>query len=345
MRRMTTRILICLILGFSVVATPAIASGNDLDCKEIVSADLNSTLRGSGNGSDCQRIAVEVWEPGVLALTLSAKKPLLIFAGESRGLDESDRRNILSLERSASQWILAVAQAGTYFFRVVNADPRQPLGSYKLDVGFVALEASVASASYGFQKAGSASVDEREPEPEGVDEREPEPEGVDEREPEPEGVDEREPEPEGATNSLLGSGKGSAAANVELSHLNEVFCAAVASDDHARSFDCATGVDFGAEMPGEIANGWGDDEDLFRFVLPGSPGFAAWTVDITTSGGLDTLGTLYDDHGHRLVEDDGSDRGNFHIVRTLEPGVYFVRVEGRHGSEGAYRLRLDAIPK
>ncbi len=116
-------------------------------------------------------------------------------------------------------------------------------------------------------------------------------------------------------------------------------------DDHGDSFTCATLLSPGQDMVGEIGNGWGDDGDVFRFVLGGPHETRLRTLAIETTGDLDTFGVLYDRSGQRLDRGDGGGSGsNFRIVRTLGPGTYFVRVEGRGGAQGRYALRVEASP-
>jgi hypothetical protein len=108
-------------------------------------------------------------------------------------------------------------------------------------------------------------------------------------------------------------------------------------DDHGDMFACATAIHLGPAVAGEIRNGWGDDEDVFTFRL-GELG----TVEIATTGETDTFGSLYDESGQRLAaDDDGGNAANFRMAKTLVPGWYFVRVEGRHRDEGAYRLVVN----
>ncbi|MCP4657686.1 MAG: hypothetical protein GY856_19950 [bacterium] len=116
-------------------------------------------------------------------------------------------------------------------------------------------------------------------------------------------------------------------------------------DDHGDSFTCATLLSPGQDMVGEIRNGWGDDGDVFRFVLGSPQETKLRTLAIETIGDLDTFGALYDRSGQQLEKGDGGGNGsNFRIVRTLGPGTYFVRVEGRDGAEGLYALRVRASP-
>jgi hypothetical protein len=71
---------------------------------------------------------------------------------------------------------------------------------------------------------------------------------------------------------------------------------------------------------------------------------AQGTVKITSSGETDTAGALYDRHGHRLAsDDDGGERGNFRLVKTLVPGEYFLRVESRGTSDVTSRVHLEEL--
>ncbi len=113
--------------------------------------------------------------------------------------------------------------------------------------------------------------------------------------------------------------------------LRQALCRTGDVDDHGDSFACATA--FYGDATGELGNGWGDDADLFRFRL-----LDYRTLVIASEGDADTYGELYDRNGQRLAgSGDGGEGENFRLVRTLGPGVYFVRVEGRD-STGAYRL-------
>jgi len=122
--------------------------------------------------------------------------------------------------------------------------------------------------------------------------------------------------------------------------LDEI-CALGERDDHGDTFGCATAVTPEGGVDAEIANDWGDDADVFRFVLPGSPTTDLWRVEVATSGALDVFGVLFDRHGERLAQaDSGGSGGNLRLTRILSPGVYFVRIEGSLRAEGAYRLKL-----
>ena len=101
-------------------------------------------------------------------------------------------------------------------------------------------------------------------------------------------------------------------------------------DDHGDTFACATPVALGRRISAEIGNGWGDDEDVYRFRLSEMAAVAVEAV-----GEADFAIALYDRFGQRL-ETAGGDRAL--IVRTLSPGEYFVRVAG--GGAGSYEFSL-----
>ena len=68
-----------------------------------------------------------------------------------------------------------------------------------------------------------------------------------------------------------------------------------------------------------------DDVDYFRIELPE----AGWLrVETTTNGSGNLRGTLTTRNGELITEDDNSGEGhNFLILRELQAGVYFIRVE------------------
>ena len=60
-----------------------------------------------------------------------------------------------------------------------------------------------------------------------------------------------------------------------------------------------------------------------------------------SAGGLDTVGTLFNARGGRIVQDDdGAGYPNFRIERTLDAGIYYVRVHSSGRATGGYTLRL-----
>jgi len=118
-------------------------------------------------------------------------------------------------------------------------------------------------------------------------------------------------------------------------------CRRNVADDHGDTFRCATPLGLGEEVSAEIRSDWGDDDDLFTFVLE-----ELRTVRIETTGSTDTFGSLYDRDGNRLrTDDDGGSDTNFRIVKTLSPGAYSVRVTGGEGMEGSYQLTVEVLDR
>ncbi len=80
------------------------------------------------------------------------------------------------------------------------------------------------------------------------------------------------------------------------------------------------------------------DKDYFSFVLD-----APYEVVLQTTGDTDTIGTLFDEEGNELAfnDDAGDDNFNFRLAGTLEPGTYFILVEGYdENTIGAYTLKF-----
>ncbi len=128
-------------------------------------------------------------------------------------------------------------------------------------------------------------------------------------------------------------------AEVEPDPFTGALCRNQDLDDHSDHRMCATAIELGRNIAGEIDNGWGDDHDVFVFELT-----AAQTVRVESSGAVDTFGGLYDRRGQRLAAaGDGGQDANFRLVKTLLPGVYFVRIEGAPWSEGAYALEIGTV--
>ncbi len=88
----------------------------------------------------------------------------------------------------------------------------------------------------------------------------------------------------------------------------------------------------------ELENTWPADVDTFSFLIT-----AKETVTLATLEGLDTLGALYDRAGNQLAFDSGDGSG-FVIHQVLDPGIYFLRVEGQAEVTGYYRPVLSIAP-
>ena len=110
----------------------------------------------------------------------------------------------------------------------------------------------------------------------------------------------------------------------------EPICRPTELDDHGDTMSCATPLALGRDFTGELANGWGDDRDVFSFqvnevatvellLVAEVRGFA---VELTDAAGQ-RLAT------ERLEPDDGT---SAHLASTLAPGRYFFHVNGAAGA-------------
>ena len=118
------------------------------------------------------------------------------------------------------------------------------------------------------------------------------------------------------------------------------------ADDHGDTLSTATSVALPSETAGALArrqrsratpsSDSGTDADWFRFEVAASGELTA-----ETTGGLDTVGALYDADGNRFAFNDDSDGSlNFRIQRQLDAGTYYVKVESFGNGTGSYTLRL-----
>ena len=97
-------------------------------------------------------------------------------------------------------------------------------------------------------------------------------------------------------------------------------------DDHGDTIGTATAVSIGDTVPGVLA---ARDRDFFEFTVP-PDGFR---IGAFTQGDADTDGVLYDASGSWIAHDHSSgDGANFHIVRALDAGTYYLQVTGGGGS-------------
>ena len=110
-------------------------------------------------------------------------------------------------------------------------------------------------------------------------------------------------------------------------------------------FESATRIVLPGTTQGQVDDlspGWRNrnyDDDWFWFQVA-----VAGSVRIGTTSAFDTWGQLYDSDRIWLeTDDDSGPSSNFRIVRTLNPGIYYVRVTGRYtdSSLGPYTLHLD----
>lgn len=105
-------------------------------------------------------------------------------------------------------------------------------------------------------------------------------------------------------------------------------------DDHADDLSGATNIELNSVTDGVLGRG---DADVFRFAVTETARVVA-----RTEGDVDTYGLLLDSSGDVVAEnDDGGRYFNFRIKRRLQPGTYYLVVEGfDEQEEGDYTLRL-----
>ena len=105
-------------------------------------------------------------------------------------------------------------------------------------------------------------------------------------------------------------------------------------DKHGNSRDSARAVSLPSRTPGVIDAG--NDTDYFQFAV-----LARGAVVMESRGRLDTVGTLFDAKGNRIVQDDdGAGHPNFRIEQTLDAGTYYIRVHSFWATTGDYTLCL-----
>ncbi len=105
-------------------------------------------------------------------------------------------------------------------------------------------------------------------------------------------------------------------------------------DNHSGTRSGATSLALGDSRSGQIKPG--SDVDYFKMQIRKS---GVLTVYTTTTGNLDTRGTLQDNSGATLVLDYDGGRGkNFKIDRSVSAGTYYVKVESYKSSTGSYTI-------
>ena len=93
----------------------------------------------------------------------------------------------------------------------------------------------------------------------------------------------------------------------------------------------STVIAFGVRS--EASLGANDDVDVFRIELQGRAEIA-----VQSGGNTDTVATLSDSEGEMIATNDDRSAANFnfHIVETLDGGVYYLTVTGANGDTGPY---------
>ena len=99
----------------------------------------------------------------------------------------------------------------------------------------------------------------------------------------------------------------------------------ITSADHSNTRVDATALLLGGSLTAKIAPG--NDVDYFNIPIEVRGQLTLWT---TTTGALDTIGTLQNSDGTTLAttaDENGHDTLNFRIQHVVEPGTYYIKVE------------------
>ena len=107
-------------------------------------------------------------------------------------------------------------------------------------------------------------------------------------------------------------------------------------DDYGDTLSEATQVALGSSTEGSLLAG---DVDYFRVTVS-----SLGTLVAYTTGGTDTYGSIWDDSGSVLAENDESgERSNFLVFTSVDAGTYYIEVRGYSSSTtGNYTLHVAA---
>ena len=114
-------------------------------------------------------------------------------------------------------------------------------------------------------------------------------------------------------------------------------------DDHSNIANGATPVTSGVAAPGAINPG--GDVDYFSIAITEASQSTPVTITATTTGSLDTNGTIFDSTGRQLAfdEDIVQANRNFRAVTTVRAnGTYYIRVRAFASTTGNYSLTVTA---
>jgi len=111
------------------------------------------------------------------------------------------------------------------------------------------------------------------------------------------------------------------------------------SDDYGNTINEAYTLVYSPELNISGVIETGSDTDMFAITLP-----TDMTIFITSTGTLDTIGTLYDKDGTVIASNDDyideSNDLNFGIRQHLQKGKYFISVDSYGSATGSYVLHL-----
>ncbi len=316
-----TAILCCLFLLTALIpaASAAALPGACDTPRPLMPSDVHRQAGDFAGESHCYRLELPV--AGVWHLSLATPRN----AGDAyfEIFDPAGRRaKVETFERSATERLTFVPP-GSWFVHVRSEDPRRPVPAYRLSSGFA--ETARTELSWKSEEDGELEIESEGLKSEEDGELEIESEGLRAACGLPDGKSEEDGELEIESEGIVtGCGLGTA-------QLRQALCRS--TDDHGDAMTCATPL--GRRPSAELGNGWGDDVDVFRFSI------GRWrTVEIATSGGLETRGALFDAAGQRL---DTAAGDGFRLVRTLRPGTYYVQVSG--DVPGSYELNVRRLDR
>ncbi len=300
---------ITLLAALVLLALPALAGAHPA-CRDAAWIEPGEVVRGLGHTAGkpvCYRIATP--DAGLLMLDVTvpagtSAEPLLTLTAGSCGAGTGfgEAGKLGSLAATPSQRLVRVAGARDLLVCVGAQDPLLRLDDYRLETAFLA-----------------RSKDEP-----------------------------IEVEPDGLAATGCGGWDKDEPIEVEPDGLAlppdvvAALCRETQRDDHGDLVACATRLELGRVVAGEIGNPWGDDQDVFAFELT-APG----TVRLWISGEADPAAGLYDARGQRLAlaDDAGAISSAARRIKTLGRGIYIVRVQGWQGAEGAYELEVALLPR
>ncbi len=106
-------------------------------------------------------------------------------------------------------------------------------------------------------------------------------------------------------------------------------------DHHGDTAAEATNVELPSQTAGTLGT---NDVDYFSVTVD-----AVGKLQVSTTGGTDTVGILEDADGNQLATDDGSGEGdNFSLTHTVTAGTYYAKVTGAEtDTEGDYSLHVS----
>lgn len=317
-------LLSLLVLTFALPATATVP------CYEGNPLNLNESWMESGIVTGPAYHDLSLSEPGVLMITAAnlGVGPEVVLNAYVR-----DGRQALNVAKTPAAWIIATADAADFSF-VVQSENGEPLDGYKLHTAFEPVAVSRLSV-YKNEEDDEDDVEQHNPD---VLESRIEPCASDlatkgnEVEPyDPIEIESRffdlcdatstaalktdddEDDVEQHNPDVLES-------RFAGSCILSTMCRQDDIDDHGDSVLCSTMIALGDDVAGRLENGSGDDADYYSFNLR-----KRTMVRLGVDGlfGAGSMLYLYDERGQR-IDNKAADNGD--LVRTLEPGSYYVRL-------------------